>query len=242
MRKLWTTHKGWGVGLAAFSVLVLALYAYAVVDALGVHSFTFDPNQTKLVSAEWMNGAGCPTGATVVPFGRPPFVFTDAACPTGDSTDNLNKGLVLVKTGPTRNFASADAFITGVNGITLTELGYDIRTGSHCGAGAPRFNVVTSDGVLHFVGCNTGTPGPSSDGWTRLRWSAAALAATGPIPPQTAFPPIPLGSTVKSIDIIFDEGQDLGPGCTDLGGKGCASAGFAVLDNIDINGTLKGKE
>jgi len=36
---------------------------------------------------------------------------------------------------------------------------------------------------------------------------------------------------VKSISIIFDEGQDAGPD----------NFGLAVLDNIDINGTLVGR-
>ena len=59
--------------------------------------------------------------------------------------------ILLVKTGPTvTNFASATADLINVKGLTLTELGYDIRKpgplgstspiGSHCGAGAPRFN------------------------------------------------------------------------------------------------------
>src|SRR2546426_964575 len=124
MRKLWTTRKGWGVGLAAFLVLVLALYAYAAT--LSSQSFTFDPFQTKLVSSGWVIGAGCPTDATVN--NGTPGTFTDPACPTGDPGDSNKKGLVLVKTGPTDNIASADAFITGIpgSGITLTEIGYDI--------------------------------------------------------------------------------------------------------------------
>jgi hypothetical protein len=227
MRKLWSLHKAWGVGLAAFLVFVLALCAYAAT--LGVHSFTFDPFQTKLVSSEWVVGAGCPTGATAVDFFGTPTTVTDPACPTGDPGDSKNKGLVLIKTGPSvANFASADAFITGIpsSGITLTELGYDIRIGSHCGAGAPRFNVQDSTGTIHFVGCNS--PAPSSitpgTGWERRRWDATALAA--------AFPPILSTTVVNSITIIFDEGTDTPPGL--LGG--------AVLDNIDINTTLLGKE
>jgi len=198
---------------------------------LSVHSFTFDPFQTKLVAAEWMIGAGCPTGATINTTGGPPNgTTTDAACPTGDSNDHNNTGLVLLKTGPTPNIASGDAFITGIppSGITLTELGYDIRKGSHCGAGAPRFNVQDSTGTNHFVGCASPPPSsifsPAGAGWERRRWDATALAV--------AFPPILSTTVVKSITIIFDEGTDTPAGL--LGG--------AVLDNIDINGTLIGKE
>jgi hypothetical protein len=39
------------------------------------------------------------------------------------------------------------------------------------------------------------------------------------------------GQAVKSISIVFDEGQDIAPD----------NFGLAVLDNIDVNGTLVGK-
>ena len=120
--------------------------------------------------------------------------------------------------------------MSGVQGMTLTELGYDIRKpgsaadarGSHCGAGAPRFNVVTQDNVTHFVGCNSplATVTAASTGWLRLRWTSAQLLAAG----------IATNAQVKSITIVFDEGQDTGPD----------NFGLAVLDNIDVNGTLTG--
>src|SRR5205809_2005111 len=94
----------------------------------------FDPGKTYLVQAAWLHGTGCPTMATIAlpnmdftgisGFGT----FTDAACPTGDPNDQRNAGLLLVKTGPTvTNFASATADLINVKGLTLTELGYDIR-------------------------------------------------------------------------------------------------------------------
>jgi hypothetical protein len=122
----------------------------------------FDPKDTDLVAARWIDGIGCPTDQKVTFDGKKTVAFTDAACPTGDSGDRENAGLLLVKTGPTANFAAAGADLRSVRGITLTELGYDIRTGSHCGGGAPRFNVVTDDGVTHFVGCSSGTVTTSS--------------------------------------------------------------------------------
>ena len=200
----------------------------------------FDPAHTYLVQAAWLHGIGCPTNAiTAVPnstftgvAGTAPY--TDMACPDGDSNDQHNEGLLLAKTGPTSNFASATAELINVKGITLTELGYDIRkqvatgdpAGSHCGAGAPRFNVVTTDGTVHFLGCNSPTPlqTPSGAGWIRLRWNAALLAA--------AFPPILPGQTVKRIAIVFDEGQDASGGLDQFGA--------AILDNIDVNGVLVG--
>jgi hypothetical protein len=140
----------------------------------------------------------------------------------------------MVKTGPSNNFASVEVELKKVKGTTLTELGYDIRkavgqdspNGSHCGGGSPRFDVITSDGVDHFVGdCNVPGPplGPTiesqSTDWIRLRWGPAQLAAAG------------ITSTVSRIVIVFDEGTEVGPDFF----------GAAILDNIDVNGQLVGK-
>lgn len=196
----------------------------------------FDPANTDLVQSTWLSGIGCPTNAGVSTTGgkKPDATFTDATCTTGDPKDQDNQGLLLVKTGPTTNFAAAGATLKGLPpNLKLTELGYDIRKpnntadprGSHCGAGAPRFNVTTSDGTIHFVGCNSPTPiqNTGAPDWLRLRWDAALLAAS--------FPPITSAMTVKSIEIVFDEGQDTGPD----------NFGLAVLDNIDVNGVLVGR-
>jgi len=198
----------------------------------------FDPSRTNLVQAAWLNAIGCPTNAFTANFPPPgTTMFTDAACTTGDSKDHHNEGLLLVKTGPTTNFASAIAELNKVKGITLNELGYDIRKaggsgasplGSHCGAGAPRFNVVTvgPPPVLHFLGCNSppGLVAGASTGWVRLRWTAVQLAA--------AFPPILPTDVVQRILIVFDEGQDPSGGPD--------SFGAAILDNIDVNNSLVG--
>jgi hypothetical protein len=146
---------------------------------------------------------------------------------------NSNHALLLQKLGATSNCAAPGATITGVGGLTLSELGYDSRNDGHCGAGAPRFNVVMSNDGLHFIGCAAGpvSGGPLTDPqgktWTRKRWSPADLAN-----PVITFPPITAASgTVVSIDIIFDEGDDTGPDFT----------GTSHLDNIDINKVLIGK-
>ena len=197
-------------------------------DPIHVVPFEFDPFKTYLVRARWLRGTGCPTNATINT--GAPGTFTDGACPGGDSKDNKNEGLLLVKTGPTANIAAPGAEVKGVKGITLTELGYDIRMGSHCGNGAPRFNVVTMDDVTHFLGCDSppGVPVGVSTGWRRLRWNAALLLG--------AFPPILPTDVVKSISIVFDEGTDATGGI-----NGPESSGLAVLDNIDVNGTLVGR-
>jgi hypothetical protein len=199
----------------------------------------FDPAKTNLVQSAWLPGIGCPSNAFIA---IPNASFTGVAstqqypaanCPQGDASDQANEGLLLVKTGPSANFASAVAELINVKGISLTELGYDIRKfgvttdpmGSHCGAGAPRFDVVTSDGVVHFIGCNSPPPvqTPSGQGWIRLRWTAAQLAA--------AFPPLAPTDVVQRIVIVFDEGQEVGPDFF----------GGAILDNIDVNTQIVGR-
>lgn len=208
----------------------------------------FDPLKTFLVQGQWLSGIGCPTGAkTAVCDPTDPScgklvagpAYTDPACPTGDPKDKRNDGLLLAKTGPTANVAAAGAELKNVRGIVLTELGYDIRKagptvlddrGSHCGAGAPRFNVETTTGFF-FVGCNSPAPDTQSpgDGFIRLRWGTA-----GPLQGFDASSGllVPITGTVRSLTIIFDEGTDTGPD----------NFGLAVLDNIDVNGVLIGRD
>src|SRR5207249_11014862 len=91
---------------------------------------------------------------------------------------------------------------------------------------APRFDVVTrSAGVdtLHFVGnCALGTRTPA--GQDTADWTTVTFG------PAAQFPPIVPGSTIRSIEIIFDEGNDQ-PGTEDPRGVGLGN-----IDNINING------
>ena len=208
-------------------VLCLAAAPYAVaVETFEVHPATFVgkagdcgtgyPAGSNIVTAAWLPGIGLPNNGGL---------NSNSVNPA----DNPNKkdahsGLLLSKNGPLEDCSSAGATITGVAGMTITELGFDFRNGTHCGGGAPRFNVVATDG-FHFVGnCSVGTVTPAPQdpaAWSRLRFS-----------PAQAFPPIAAGAKIKSIEIVFDEGTsaDSGPG-----------AGLTVIDNIDINGVLVGK-
>ncbi|HYR87468.1 MAG TPA: hypothetical protein VE422_25515 [Terriglobia bacterium] len=210
--------------------------AFGQNDKFTVKPFEFDPSNTNLVTAAWLGGLGCPTSTVVAAFAPPTFTtitvvpFKDTTCPTGDPRDKKNEGLLLAKTGPTNNNASAGATINGVRGEVLTEVGFDIRNGTHCGAGAPRFNIVLEGSpTIHFVGCAAMTTTSTGLYGQRKRATAAQLAADG-----VAFPPIPAGSRIRSIAIIFDEGQD-NPTPSELG------SGLAVLDNIDVNGNLVGR-
>jgi len=233
--------------LTALAIVTLTAGAAYAAAKFTVTANEFDPAHTFLVQAQWLDGIGCPTNAGWSADGSTITAhYTDAACATGDSSDSHNQGLLLAKTGPTANFAAAQADITGVKGITLTELGYDIRKpgadtragarGSHCGAGAPRFNVTASDGVTYdFIGCNSGaTPATSEvdgQGWIRLRWGSGTILAFAANGPSAGKIVNISGIKVSSIQIVFDEGQDTGPD----------NFGLAVLDNVDVNGTLVGQ-
>jgi hypothetical protein len=142
-----------------------------------------------------------------------------------DTHGNDSEALLLSKNGATADCSAAGASLKGVKGITLTEIGFDIRNGGHCGAGAPRFNVQATDGFHFLGGCAnaTQTPNTPQAGWTRVR--------IDPTNPAQAFPPIAPGAKIISIDIVFDEGVDTGPDFS----------GIAVLDNIDVNGVLVGR-
>ena len=208
----------------------------------------FDPAHTHLVQGAWLKGIGCPTNARTSGVSTED-TFTDPACPTGDPKDNKVEGLLLAKTGPTANFAAAVARIDGVKGEKLTDLGWDIRKpgtsldprGSHCGAGAPRWNLTvrnpgTGQEGSFFIGCNSPPPTLQTPGvgYVRMRWGAPLFAvvadATPPCTPSEGQCNI-TGFEIRSLSIVFDEGYDTGPD----------NFGMAILDNIDVNGVLVGK-
>jgi Viral BACON domain len=163
--------------------------------------YAYDPAGTNSVAATWVDGTGA---STTTP------------------TDTRQQGLLLSKTSSASNQAQAGVVIRDVEGMTITELGYDIRTGGQCTATSPRFVVVTNDDVVHKIGCSTGTAQPApAAGWTRLRFDPANPAQTSPA--------IATGSKVKSIYLVLDDGPETG-------------ASVAVIDNININGTFIGKQ
>lgn len=131
---------------------------------------------------------------------------------------NPGPSLYLQKFAPTTDCSSAGADINGVSGIALTELNFDYYsadTNAHCGAGAPRFNVTTSDNVVHFFGCSSGTTSDAGNGWTHVVFD--------PTNASQAFPVIGSGLTVSSISIVFDE------------------QGYTHIDNISVNNQTVGR-
>jgi hypothetical protein len=191
------------------------------------------PAGSNIVTSAWLGGMGLPDNGG------------QNSNPT-NPTDNPNKrdphhGLLLSKNGPTPDCSAAGAQIKGVKGMIVTpgfQLGYDYRNGGHCGAGAPRFNVSytlpTGGEAFSFVGgcANDSTPTPAPQDpmqWSRVRFETSS--------PAESFPPIPPGSRVESITIIFDEGTDTPTGPRPSGDLGNpAGVGLSVIDNIFING------
>jgi hypothetical protein len=170
------------------------------------------PAGNKIVFSGWLNGMGLPDDGTANPGGG-----------------TAHQGLVLNKNGPTPNCSAAGASIVGWTTGTLSALGFDYRLGGHCGAGAPRFNVTDNLNNTYFFGCNGGTPSAAPQdpaNWTRVTFD------------QTNAPPGFVfgvgGTTVMSIDIVFDEGTDT----PSPDGNAPAGVGLATIDNIRINHTL----
>ena len=177
---------------------------------------------SQIVTAAWLGGMGLPDNggpnAGTVPSDNP-------------NKRDAHSGLLLSKNGPTPDCSSSGADIKGVKGMEVDAafvLGFDYRNGGHCGAGAPRFNVTvrnsaTNMETTHFVGGCANSPSLPAEQdpaqWSRVRFAAAQQ-----------FPPIPVGSKIRRISILYDEGTDV-PTAQDPNG-----VGLAVIDNIFING------
>ena len=187
------------VALSAVVAALVSISSFGFATVVQVLPGLFDPDGTGIVTAHWITRQGL-----------------------ADDVGKANHALFLQKDGPTSVNASAFAVIGGVEGLTLTELGFDYRNDGHCGAGAPRFNVTLPDGRYFFFGCIYGAPhaAPSAD-WTRINWNdiEGTVFPAG----DYAWPGFGV-AVVQSIAIVFDEGP-----------------GFALLDNININGSRIGK-
>ena len=222
-----------------FTLLALALFvavatggtAAADDNRVTAVPFTFvgtaadcapSPAGSQIVTAAWLAGMGLPDNGTSLN-GAP------------GSANDPHFGLLLSKNGLTADCSSSGARIRGAAGMTVNagfHLGFDYRNGGHCGAGAPRFNVTWklagAQGFSFVGGCsNDSTPTPAPQDpvqWARVRFEVQN--------PAESFPIIPAGAEIVSISILFDEGTDT-PTVQDPMG-----VGLAVIDNIDINGTL----
>jgi hypothetical protein len=178
----------------------------AQASGLSTQPYVYDPTSSGAVAAQWVDHIGAPVQ---------------------NGTNGARQGLLLSKNATAPAEAQAGVIITNAEGLTLTELGFDVRDGGQCSAISPHFVVVTTDGAVHVVGgCGKGTTLPAPViGWKRMRFD--------PSKPDQASPPITPGEQVKSLAVIVDQGPESGPS---------AAGGLVVLDNIDINGVLIGKQ
>jgi uncharacterized repeat protein (TIGR01451 family) len=151
-------------------------------------------------------------------------------------------GIQLSKPCATATNAEADALIISplTNGTTpistVVSAGFDIQNNTHCGAGAPRFEFAL-DNNTHFVltlGCQAGHPVDLGNGFSRISFTAADIAAgviaAGGTP----------ASTITQIFVLFDEGTDTPPVASSpgTGVPGVGTPGTAVIDNIMLNGAV----
>jgi len=146
-------------------------------------TFIFDPFNVGGGFAQWLDGIG-----------------------EGDSPNcRTSFGLLLQKSPSTETVLAVGTVLEGLSGAVVTEedtLGYDIRNDSPCLAGSPRFNVnyTLPDGTEGFSfvgGCVNGTitTSPQNPNWSRVTFDLQSQA----------FPAIPEGSTIESVELIVDD-------------------------------------
>jgi hypothetical protein len=140
---------------------------------------------------------------------------------TNNQSTTHDPGLILSKNAGAPSGTLVGATIHNFAG-SLTELGFDYRSGGQCTTTSPRFIVVTTDNITHVVGgCSKGTvTAAPMAGWNRVRFNLAETSQANPA--------ITPGETVSSITLVLDLGPEAGTP---------AAGGLVVIDNIYINNT-----
>jgi hypothetical protein len=156
-----------GIGISTAAILAASFIVPAMAASVTYTPWTF-------IGAAGDCGTGYPAGT-----------------PNGAKAQQNSDGSVtLTKTAPTPDCSSAGVSLNNVNGTNVTSLSFDYT--GYCGAGAPRFNVYTTSGVL-FFGCTYGDP--TSTG--------TATFTAGNTYGGVEFPSG--GVTVTGIEIVQDE-------------------------------------
>ncbi len=168
------------------NALAIALTAIMVIPAGAVgysaDPWVYNPDDLSGITAEWR--ADMPAGTPISKDTCKNGGWQDLTNADGNEFKNqgacvayynhhpaedANQVLFLEKDQLTSANAAAGATIEGIEtGTVLSELGFDYN--GYCGAGAPRFNVYTSDTIYYFFGCTYGTHTALGDGWTRVRF------------------------------------------------------------------------
>jgi hypothetical protein len=167
-------------------------------------------------------------------FGQASFAAWKAKEGKSDDRGNGDHALYFQKMVPTATVAAGVAEIRGFDNVQfsqITGLSWEHRLDGHCGAGAPRWTVAASQGeerTFVHIGCAAAlhTPAGTDDEgrvWIQDSYSAASIAvalANGLA--SSTNPDVNLANaTIDALFIIFDEGNDVGPG-------------FVFLDNITV--------
>ena len=173
-------------------------------------------------------------GLTLHPsgFGEESYAAWKAKEGKTDDHGNADHALYFQKMVPTATVAAGIAVIDGVSGLpasAIAGLSWEHRTDGHCGAGAPRWNLglEAPDGTRFtvFLGCAAAAKGPittDDQGRTWIRDTYPGLGVGGIAAQIEAATGLPVADlTVRSLLIVFDEGNDVGPG-------------FVYLDNITV--------
>lgn len=122
-----------------------------------------------------------------------------------DSSGAKDQALYFQKMTATTTFAAGVAVFNGFSGqqaSSLLPLSFWYRADGHCGAGAPRFNVrVEGEPIPRFIGCAS------------MLTTATTMDDEGRVWIQKTFSgPWLTDGTVVGLAIVFDEGNDVGPG------------------------------
>ena len=170
-------------------------------------------------------------------FGKRSYAAWKAQEGRPDTEGNGDHALYFQKMVPTRTVAAAIAVINGVGArpaSAITGLSWEHRSDGHCGAGAPRWNLGVSSSDGHeftvFLGCAAAAHTPAGTdnrgrAWIRDSYPGSAIDAQ--ILAQTGLSST-AGLTVRSLLIVFDEGNDFG------------FPGYVHLDNISV--AINGQE
>ncbi|HUK34018.1 MAG TPA: hypothetical protein VLV86_08925 [Vicinamibacterales bacterium] len=115
--------------------------------------------------------------------------------------------------------AGAAAVVSPVDGVTLTQVGFDHKLGTHCTNGAPRWDVETSDGSSYAFGCAAGIHEVElpAGGWERITFSCEDVQVLNGLRGSC---PLGTSQTLKTLQIVQDE------------------AASTTLDNLTVNWTV----
>src|SRR6266704_6605138 len=131
-------------------LLTLVPVAAALVLAACQETTSPAPSNSLAVRPAFAVGGG-QSGLTLHPggLGEQSFAKWEAHEGEPDSKGNADQALYFQKLTATATFAAAFAVIDGLQGQAaseLTNLSWEHRPDGWCGAGAPRWNVVVTDG------------------------------------------------------------------------------------------------